>query len=102
MLTDAAMRDIRSFFQERFDHAQYQVSNTWYDVPLSEVEITDDGIVRVKYTIAHGAACTITGVRLISVDGDIWAEKAISVVIDNAQTNHLQWFDFEIVEEEVS
>ena len=55
---------------------------------------------RIKVQISPGVACTITGVRLINTDNQVWATKAISVVLETADTNLLQWFDFEITEEE--
>ena len=56
----------------------------------------------MKSEIAHGAACTITGVRLISQLNEVFATKTINVVIERPTTNLMQWFDFKITESEVS
>ena len=102
MLTNAAFTDFRCFIKKRISRAQYKVGTTWYDSTLLETVITGDGIVRVKTQIAHGSACTIRGVRLISTNGDVWAEKAVNVVLENSYTHLFQWFDFNISESEVS
>lgn len=102
MLTNAAFTDFRNFIKNRISAAEYKANNVWSDAPISEIEITDDGIVRVKAQISPGAAVTITGVRLISTANEVWATKDVNVVIDNSQTNVLQWFDFNVTESEVS
>lgn len=101
MLTNNALTDLRNFIKRRIAYAQYKVGSTYYDVPIAEIEITG-GIVRVKYQIATGYACTITEARLISTEGVVWASSPINVVIEDSTVQHLQWFDFNVVEEEVS
>lgn len=102
MLSTTALVDLRNFIKRKIAYAQYKVGSTYYDVPISEIEITSDGIVRVKYQIATGRPCTITGARLISTDGNVWASADINVVIEDSIVQHMQWFDFNVVEEEVS
>lgn len=102
MLTNAAFTDFRNLIKKRIARAQYKVGSTWYDSTILETVILDNGVVRVKTQIAHGAACTIKGVRLISTSSEVWAEKAINVVLQNSYTHLLQWFDFNISESEVS
>lgn len=102
MLEIAAYKDLRNFVHKRIKFAQYKVGSTWYDCAIAETVITSDGTVRIKCQIAHGAACTITGVRLKNADQEIWATKAVNVVIENSTTNFMQWFDFTITEKEVS
>ena len=102
MITNAAYTDLRNYIKGRIGSAEYQVSGTWTACLIAEAVITASGIVRIKCQIAPGAACTITGVRLKNTDGDVWAEKAVNVVIDSASTHLLQWFDFVITESEVS
>lgn len=102
MLTDAAFNDIRRMIKRTVVRTQYRVGSTWYDSTLLDTVITGDGIVRVKTQIAHGSPCTINRVRLISCSGDVWAEKAINVILENSYTHLLQWFDFTISESEVN
>lgn len=102
MLTNAAFKDFRNLIKKRIAKAEYKVGSTWYQSQILETVIMDDGVVRVKTQIAHGAACTIKGVRLISKSGDVWAEKTVNVVLQNSYTHLLQWFDFNISESEVS
>ncbi len=100
MLQTAAYTDLRNYITKRIYKAQYQRSGSWYDTTLVSKEVTSDGIVRIKVQISPGVATTITGVRLINTEGEVWASKTVSVVLENADTNLLQWFDFEITEEE--
>ena len=102
MLTNAAFNDFRNMIKRMIARAQYRVGSTWYDSTLLETVITGDNIVRVKTQIAHGSPCTINRVRLISSNGDVWAEKAINVILENSYTHLLQWFDFNIAESEVN
>ena len=102
MLSNEALRDFRNFIKWQIYKSQYRVGSTWYDANMAEIVIMSDGTVRVKCEIAHGAACTITGVRLISQLNEVWASKTINVVIERATTNLMQWFDFKITESEVS
>lgn len=102
MLSNEALRDFRNFIKRQIYKGQYRVGSTWYDANLVEIQITNDGTVRVKSEIAHGAPCTITGVRLISQLNEVWATKTVNVVIERATTNLMQWFDFTIKESEVS
>lgn len=101
MLQDVAFRDLREFIKSKIKSAQYCVNGIYYDVPVSEIEITEQGIVRVKFTVAHGAPCLISQVRLISTADEVWISKNVSLQIDSSQTNFLQWFDINITEVEV-
>ena len=102
MLQTAAFNDLRNYIKGRIGASQYQVNDTWYNATIVESIITNDGIVRIKCQIAHGAPCTITAVRLLSTVSEAWIVKNVSVVIDSATTNLLQWFDFNVTENEVS
>jgi hypothetical protein len=102
MLETAAFKDLRNYIKKRIKFAEYKVDSTWYPCAIAETIITNDGIVRIKCQVAHGAACTITGVRLRNADQEVWATKAVNVVIENSTTNFMQWFDFTITEREVS
>lgn len=102
MLTTAALNDFRAFVKKKIWKAQYKIGSTWYDATISQSAITSAGVVRIQIPISPGYACTITGARLISTSNEVWAEKSISVTIDDAATNLLQWFEFVIKESEVS
>jgi len=102
MLAAQAYTDLRNYLKQRLKFAQYRVGGTWYNCPIVETVITNDGIVRIKCQIAHGAACTITGVQLLNSERQIWATKSVNVVIETASTNLMQWFDFTFEEKEVS
>lgn len=102
MLTPAALSDFRSFVKKKIWKAQYRIGSTWYDATISQSSITSTGVVRIQVPISPGYACTITGARLISFNNEVWAEKTISVGIEDASTNLLQWFEFVITESEVS
>lgn len=102
MLTTAALNDFRAFVKKKIWKAQYKIGSTWYDATISQSAITSAGVVRIQIPISPGYACTITGARLISTSNEVWAEKSISVIIDDAATNLLEWFEFVITESEVS
>ena len=102
MLTTAAFVDLRNYIKRRIAKAQYRVGSTWYNAPIVETVITSAVIVRVKSQIAYGAPCTISEVRLINTEQQVWASKVVNVVLETATTNLLQWFDFNITETEVS
>jgi len=102
LLTTAALNDFRAFVKKKIWKAQYKIGSTWYDATISQSAITSAGVVRIQIPISPGYACTITGARLISTSNEVWAEKSISVTIDDAATNLLQWFEFVINESEVS
>lgn len=102
MLQTAAFNDLRSYIKDRIGASEYQVDGTWYSAAIVESIVTADGIVRIKCQVAHGAACTITAVRLLNTAGEVWLLKIVNVVIDSATTNLLQWFDFNVTENEVS
>lgn len=100
MLQPAAYTDLNNYIVKRIYKAQYQRNGSWYDAALVDKEVTRTGIARIKAQISPGVPCTITGVRLINTDNQVWAVKTLSVVLETADTNLLQWFDFEITEEE--
>ena len=102
MLTAQAFTDFRNFIKGRVGKAQYRVGSTWYNAPIVETVITRDGTVRIKSQIAHGAPCTIAEVRLLNNENAPWATKTVTIVIETATTNLLQWFDFKITESEVN
>lgn len=102
MLTTAALNDFRAFVKKKIWKAQYKIGSTWYDATISQSAITSAGVVRIQIPISPGYVCTITGARLVSTSNEVWAEKSISVTIDDAATNLLQWFEFVIKESEVS
>lgn len=102
MLATQAYVDLRNYIRQRVKFAEYQVGSTWYSCPIVETVITGNGIVRIKCQISHGAACTISGVRLLNSERQIWATKNVNVVIETASTHLMQWFDFTITEKEVS
>lgn len=102
MLTTAALNDFRAFVKNKVWKAQYRIGSTWYDATISQSQILASGVVRIQVPISPGFACTITGARLISYSNEVWAEKAISVTIDDSSTSLLQWFEFTITESEVS
>ena len=98
MLTSYAFADFRNFIKNKIWKAQYKIGSTWYDATISGIDILSSGIVRVRIPISPGAVCTITGARLISTSNQVWCEKTISVSIEDAQVNLLQWFEFNITE----
>ncbi len=100
MLTSYALADFRNFIKNKLWKAQYKIGSTWYDATISGIEIRNTGIVRVRIPISPGQACTITGARLISTSNQVWVEKTISVSIEDAQVGLLEWFEFEITENE--
>ena len=102
MLQTAAFTDLRNYIKDRIGSAQYRVGSTWTVCTIVEKVVTSTGVVRIKAQIAPGAACTIAEVRLLNTDGEVWLKKTVSVVIDSASTNLLQWFDFNVTESEVS
>ena len=102
MLETAAYTDLRNYIKGRIGSAQYQVNGSWQSCAIAESVILADGTVRIKCQVSPGTACTITGVRVKNTDGDVWATKEVSVVIDTASTSLLQWFDFVITESEVN
>ena len=99
MLQTVAIEDLRSHIADQIYRAQYQAGGTWTDVAITGKSITDSGIVRVTVQISPGAVTTITGVRLLNGNGDVWAKKTVNVAIDSADTSMLQRFDFEVREE---
>ena len=102
MITAAAYIDLRNYIKDRIGSAEYQVSGVWHNAAIAESVIMSDGTVRIKCQVSPGAVCTITGVRIKNTDGNVWASKDVSVVIDSAATSLLQWFDFVITESEVN
>jgi len=102
LLTTAALNDFRAFVKKKIWKAQYKIGSTWYDATISQSAITSAGVVRIQIPISPGYACTITGARLVSTSNEVWAEKSISVAIEDAATSLLQWFEFVITESEVS
>ncbi len=100
MLQTAAFTDLRNYITKRIYKAQYQRGGSWYDAALVSKEVASSGIARIKVQISPGVACTITGVRLINTENQVWAVKSVNVVLETAETNLLQWFDFEVTEEE--
>ena len=100
MLQTAAFVDLRNYINKRIYKAQYQRGGSWYDAAIVGKEVTTGGIARIKVQISPGVVCTITGVRLINTENQVWAVKTVSVGIERANENLLQWFDFEITEEE--
>ena len=102
MLQTQAFTDLRNYIKNRIGAAEYRVGQNWTSCTIVEKVITDDGSVRIKCQISPGAACTIAEVRLLNTDNQVWLKKTVSVVIDSASTNLLQWFDFNVTESEVS
>lgn len=100
MLTENALRDLREFIKRRIDRAEYRVDGNYKTGVISEIEITDNGIVRVKVPITESTPVTITQVRLISNKNEVWASKDVSITTTASQMHYLQWFDFLVTEQE--
>ena len=100
MLTAAALTDLREFIKRHIVYAEYRVGSTYYRAEISEIEITAEGVVRVKIPITYPTPATINQVRLYSVLNQVWASKDVSVTTNALQTHYLQWFDFNITEVE--
>jgi hypothetical protein len=101
MLQTAAYTDLLNFIVKRIYKAQYRMGGTWRDTSLVGKEVKN-GIARIKVQISPGVAGTITGVRLINTESQVWAVKELNITHETPDTNLLQWFDFEITEEEES
>lgn len=102
MVTDACLNDLRDHIKKKIARTEYRVGSSWYESPLLDIEILTDGTVRTMSKIQHGAACTITAARIVSVDGDVWAQRDVHVILESTTTKLLQWFDFILFESEVN
>lgn len=99
MLDTAGIRDLRRYIKLRLAYARYRVGSTYTKVWFSDVQILDNGVVRVQLVINSGAQpITVNRVELYNADGELWAHQKCSITLGAGQTGILFWFDFKITE----
>lgn len=102
MLTSAALNDMKAYIRSRIRKAQYRIGTTYYDAVISDAEILESGILRLKTEIALSGPATVTQVRLISTAGEVWTQNNVNVVLTGDSPHFLQWFDFDVREGELN
>lgn len=101
MLDSAAFNDLRGYIKRRVSYARYRVGTTFYETPLNDVNILDDGTVRVQLGIHSEEAVTVNRVELYSSANELWAHQDLSITLQPGQTGILYWFDMTITERRV-
>lgn len=97
-LATAAFVDLRDFIRRRVLNARYRVGSTFYTVPVIDVTVRPDGVVRAQISIRPTGTVTITRVELLSNANELWAYQDVSITISTGQTGVLYWFDFTVKE----
>ena len=102
MLTPSAIEGYKVHTETVISHAEYCIDTTWHKVQISRRERMQDGRVAIYFPIIPQAqdAVTITGVRLYSKDGKLWAEKTEKINVESVQEGILYRFTFDLHEEE--
>ncbi len=86
-LTNQALSDLRIYVKNKIAFAQYKVGGTYYQAAIESAEVLSDGRVAVSFVIDHTVAgnITVTEVRLLDHNGNVWASKAVSITRAAAQ-----------------
>lgn len=102
MLTTNAIEGYKLHTERVISHAEYCIGATWYRAQISRRERMRDGRVAIYFPIIpqSQAEVTITGVRLYSKDGKLWAEKTEKIKVESVQEGVLYRFTFDLHEEE--
>lgn len=102
MLTPDAIEGYKVYTDRTISHAEYRIGTTWYKAQISRRERMKDGRVAVYFPIIPQSQTevTITGVRLYSKDGKLWAEKTEAIKVESVQEGVLYRFTFDLHEEE--
>lgn len=102
MLTTDAIEGYKRHTERVIDYAQYRIGSTWYKAQISRRERMKDGRVAIYFPIIpqSQAEVTITGVRLYSKDGKLWAQKTENIKVESVQEGVLYRFTFDLHEEE--
>lgn len=98
-LAKAALTDIRNYVKKRCGYVKYRVGSAYHQVPITDVQMLSDGVVRVQVSIVPGPS-TINRIELYNNNGELWAYQDVSITFSNVQTGVLYWFDFTIKEGE--
>ena len=97
-LDNAAFDDLRSFIRRRLANARYRVGSTFHTVPIINVEVRPDGVVRAQLSIIPSGTVAINWVGLYNNAGELWAHQVVNITVDTNQTGVLYWFDFTVKE----
>jgi hypothetical protein len=71
--------------KKSISYGQCRVGTTTFKVPIRRVEIEQDGRVAVYVTISHDISGTVNRVQLYDQEGELFADKAVSIIKDTTQ-----------------
>ena len=100
MLTATAMTGFKNHVKQTVAFAKYKVGNTWYDASALNIYEDSAGKVAIDFQVDPEQAGTVTvaGVRIYNTAGEIWLEKADSIVRKDTQEGIFYRFTVEIRE----
>ena len=100
MLTTAALTGFKTHIQRTVAYARYKVGNTWYRVDTLNMYVATNGKVNIDFTIdpALSGTITISEVQLYNTAGEMWLDKAESIVRKSTQEGVFYRLAIEITE----
>ncbi len=98
MIDNVGFQDMRNYVKRRISYGRYRVGSTFYDVPLSKIELLPSGVVRAQLSIPASGNVVVNRVELLNGDRQLWAHQDCNIALQTGQTGILYWFDFNIHE----
>ena len=99
-LANAAFVDLRSFIKRRVTSARYRVGTQYTSVPVIDMTVRPDGIVRAQLSIRPTGTVSINRIELLNSANELWAYQDVDITISPGQTGVLYWVDFTVKEGE--
>ena len=100
MLTTAAMTGFKNHVKRTVAYARYKIGSTWYRVDTLNMYINTSGQVSIDFTIDPPVSGTVTisEVQLYNTAGELWLDKADSIVRKSTQEGIFYRFTVDITE----
>lgn len=77
LLTSKAIQGYRDYTKRTIAYAKYKVGSTYHKTKIESVDVTEEGIVEVRFKIeaATTGAATVTEIQLYDTNNDLWLSK---------------------------
>lgn len=103
LLTSKAIQGYRDYTKRTIAYAKYKVGLTYHKTKIESVNVTEDGIVEVRFKIeaATTGAATVTEIQLYDTNNDLWLSKQESLEMNSVAEGFYYVCQLEISEREV-
>ena len=103
LLTSKAIQGYRDYTKRTIAYEKYKVGSTYHKTKIESVDVTEEGIVEVRFKIeaATTGAATVTEIQLYDTNNDLWLSKQEFLEMNSVAEGFYYVCQLEISEREV-